>query len=40
VTSQNATDNPKLERGTIFTDRSVFDFDLNVLEDEFKRGTA
>ena len=40
VTSQNATDNPKLERGTIFTDHSVFDFDLKVLEDEFKRGTA
>jgi len=40
VTSQNATDNPKLERGTIFTNPSVFDFDLNVLEDEFKRGTA
>jgi len=40
VTSQNATDNPKLERGTIFTDPSVFNFDLNVLEDEFKRGTA
>ena len=40
VTSQNATDNPKLERGTILTDPSVFNFDLNVLEDEFKRGTA
>lgn len=40
VTSQNATDNPKLERGTIFTDPSVFNFDLNVLENEFKRGTA
>ena len=40
VTSQNATDNPKLERGTIFTDMSVFDFDLKVLEDEFKHGTA
>ena len=40
VTSQNATDNPKLERGTIFTDYSVFDFDFKVLEDEFKRGTA
>src|SRR5660397_49076 len=26
VTSQNATDNPKLERGTIFTDHSVFNF--------------
>ena len=40
VTSQNATDNPKLERGTIFTDHSVFDFDFKVLEDEFKHGTA
>ena len=40
VTSQNATDNPKLERGTIFTDPSVFEFDFKVLEDEFKRGTA
>ena len=39
VTSQNATDNPKLERGTIFTDRSVFNFDLNILENEFLRGT-
>ena len=35
VTSQNATDNPKLERGTIFTDTSVFNFDLNTLENEF-----
>ncbi len=40
VTSQNATDNPKLERGTIFTDPSVFEFDFKILEDEFKRGTA
>ncbi len=40
VTSQNATDNPKLERGTIFTDEQVFNFDLNVLENEFKRGSA
>ena len=39
VTSQNATDNPKLERGTIFTDASVFNFDLNTLENEFHRGT-
>jgi len=39
VTSQNATDNPKLERGTIFTDTAVFNFDLNVLENEFHRGT-
>ncbi|NQU52660.1 MAG: hypothetical protein HQ522_08990 [Bacteroidetes bacterium] len=38
VTSQNATDNPKLERGTIFTDKSVFEFDLNALENEYNRG--
>ena len=40
VTSQNATDNPKLERGTIFTDKEVFNFDLKVLENEFQRGTT
>lgn len=40
VTSQNATDNPKLERGTIYTDASVFQFDLNALENEFNRGTT
>lgn len=40
VTSQNATDNPKLERGIIFTDPDVFNFDLNALENEFKRGTT
>jgi hypothetical protein len=40
LTSQNATDNPKLERGTIFTDPSVFDFDLKTLENEFLRGSA
>lgn len=39
VTSQNATDNPKLERGVIFTDPSVFNFDKTVLEDAFNRGT-
>lgn len=38
TTSQNATDNPKLERGTIFTDAEVFNFDLKVLENEFERG--
>ena len=38
VTSQNATDNPKLERGTIFTDKAVFDFDLNALIKEYERG--
>lgn len=40
VTSQNATDNPKWERGTIFTDRQIFDFDKKVLEDAFFRGTT
>lgn len=40
VSSQNATDNPKLERGIIFTDPDVFNFDLNALENEFKRGTT
>ena len=27
VSSQNATDNPKMERGTIFTDDKIFEFD-------------
>jgi hypothetical protein len=40
VTSQNATDNPKLERGTIFTSRKVFEFDYKALENEFNRGSA
>ena len=40
VTSQNATDNPKLERGTIFTDIETFNFDKNALENEFLRGTT
>lgn len=40
VTSQNATDNPKLERGVIFTDEEIFNFDLKILEDEFNRGTT
>lgn len=40
VTSQNATDNPKIERGTIFTDKSIFDFDLKTLENAFKHGTT
>ena len=39
VTSQNATDNPKLERGIIFTDESVFNFDLNALTNEFNSGS-
>ena len=40
ITSQNATDNPKLERGAIFTDIETFNFDKNALENEFLRGTA
>jgi hypothetical protein len=39
VTSQNATDNPKLERGVIFTDDQVFNFDKQQLENAFNRGT-
>lgn len=39
VSSQNATDNPKLERGIIFTDDRIFNFDKTQLEDAFKRGT-
>ena len=39
VTSQNATDNPKLERGVIFTDDQIFNFDKTMLEDAFNRGT-
>jgi len=40
VTSQNATDNPKMERGAIYTDKNVFDFDLKALKNEFNRGTT
>jgi len=40
VSSQNATDNPKMERGTIFTGIDVFEFDKKVLEDAFIRGTT
>ena len=40
ITSQNATDNPKLERGIIFTDPKVFEFDYNILQDEFERGAT
>ncbi len=39
VTSQNATDNPKLERGVIFTDTQVFTYDKTILENAFARGT-
>ena len=37
VTSQNATDNPKIERGIIFTDKEVFNFDFKILHEEFYR---
>lgn len=40
VSSQNATDNPKMERGTIFTTPDVFNFDKKVLDDAFNRGTT
>lgn len=40
VGSQNATHNPKLERGTIYTIDSVFDFDKKVMEYEFDNGTV
>lgn len=40
VSSQNATDNPKMERGTIFTTSEIFNFDKTVLEDAFQRGTT
>jgi len=40
VTSQNATDNPKLERGIIHTDSEIFDFDYKILSDEFDKATT
>lgn len=40
VGSQNATHNPKLERGIIHTDPAVFDFDLKTLSDEFNHGST
>lgn len=40
ITSQNATDNPKLERGIIFTDAETFEFDYNILENEFQQGST
>lgn len=38
VTSQNATDNPKMERGIIFTDPVIFDYDYKALSNEYNRG--
>lgn len=40
VTSQNATDNPKMERGIIYTDPQVFHFDFQNLSNAFFRGTT
>lgn len=40
VGSQNATHNPKLERGIIHTQSEVFEFDFKILSDEFNQGTA
>lgn len=40
VGSQNATHNPKLERGIVHASDEVFNFDLKVLTDEFNAGTA
>jgi hypothetical protein len=40
VSSQNATDNPKIERGTIHTSPEVFNFDKKILEDVFESGTT
>ena len=40
VSSQNATNNPKMERGTIYTGLDIFNFDKQVLEDAFIRGTT
>jgi len=39
VGSQNATHNPKLERGIIHTSNSIFRFDKEILEYEFEQGT-
>lgn len=40
VGSQNATHNPKLERGIIHSQPEVFEFDYKILSDEFNSGTA
>lgn len=38
VSSQNATDNPKIERGTIYTVPEVFNFDKLALDEIFDKG--
>ncbi|MBQ9363995.1 MAG: hypothetical protein IJT97_11370 [Bacteroidaceae bacterium] len=40
IGSQNATRNPKLERGIIHTSAEVFNFDYHILQDEFDRGST
>ena len=40
IGSQNATRNPKLERGIIHTSAEVFNFDYHILQDEFDRGAT
>lgn len=40
IGSQNATKNPKLERGIIHTDIDIFNFDKNILDHEFDAGTT
>ena len=40
VGSQNATHNPKLERGIIHTSQAIFYFDFKTLTHEFERGTT
>ncbi len=40
TTSQNATNNPKIERGTVSFDKEIFEFDYNILEDIYERGTT
>ncbi len=40
VGSQNATHNPKLERGIIHTSEAIWKFDKSILEDAFDRGTT
>lgn len=40
VGSQNATHNPKLERGIIHTSETIWKFDKTILDDAFERGTT
>lgn len=40
IGSQNATKNPKLERGIIHTDPGIFNFDYGILTHEFDTGTT